>query len=486
LKVFRSIFKQLCSLKLAVMVILALACALAAGTILESLYDTPNAQFWVYRSRWFAGVMGLLGVNIFCVALSRWPWKKKHIPFLLAHLGILTLLAGSWVTEKKGIDGSLRFSEGENASTVDLESASLVVADGKKIFRVGVPWLPPSVPFKEISASEFGVPFDLKIDRFLSHADSVVSFVPETKAQLTSHAEQNKTAILLKVTGGPMKISQELWLWEGSPEWQNVQAGPAKFSIQRGNSPVETGHVGPSLVLVPNADGSLDYRSQSSDGKQFKGHLAQGAIEGKKISPGWRGDVKIAIEKWVPNARIQADYKPARIQYGAQAPLSAIHVTAAHQAVDVWLGLGDRAILHLDQQEVELGYFSKRIVLPFSVRLDRFTVEHDQGTMNPASYSSRVTVTDAAGQRDVLISMNEPLEHRGFTLYQASYEDADPRPVTSILTVNQDPGRVAKYTGSALIVLGSILLFAAKYRQARQQRKQSPSRKGSAMEVLGT
>ncbi|MBI2712793.1 MAG: hypothetical protein HYX41_08075, partial [Bdellovibrio sp.] len=49
-------FKQLCSLKLAVLVILTLALALAAGTVLESVYDTPTAQYWVYRARWFSGV----------------------------------------------------------------------------------------------------------------------------------------------------------------------------------------------------------------------------------------------------------------------------------------------------------------------------------------------------------------------------------------------------------------------------------------------
>ena len=39
------LFGALCSLKLAVVVILSLAAALAAGTILESLYDTATAQY---------------------------------------------------------------------------------------------------------------------------------------------------------------------------------------------------------------------------------------------------------------------------------------------------------------------------------------------------------------------------------------------------------------------------------------------------------
>ena len=56
--------------------------------------------------------------------------------------------------------------------------------------------------------------------------------------------------------------------------------------------------------------------------------------------------------------------------------------------------------------------------------------------------------------------MNEPLKHEGFTFYQASFErDESGKPVTSILSVNHDPGRWVKYLGSFLIVLGSVVLF---------------------------
>src|SRR4051812_21722394 len=83
-KVVLKLFRLLSSLKLAVMVILGLAISLSTATILESLYDTPTAQYWVYRSLWFYCLLGGLGANIFFVAMSRYPWKKKHIPFLLA------------------------------------------------------------------------------------------------------------------------------------------------------------------------------------------------------------------------------------------------------------------------------------------------------------------------------------------------------------------------------------------------------------------
>jgi cytochrome c biogenesis protein ResB len=103
------------------------------------------------------------------------------------------------------------------------------------------------------------------------------------------------------------------------------------------------------------------------------------------------------------------------------------------------------------------------LLLPFQLYLNRFQIEHDQGTTSPASYASHVVVSGQQGRKEVTISMNEPLEYQGYTVYQASYEDAQPRPVTSIFAINQDPGRFWKYLGSLFIVLGIVWLFVSKH-----------------------
>jgi len=67
---FGTFYSLFISLKLAVAVILGLTLALMVATFLESIYDTRTAQYFVYQSWWFTGLLGLLGVNIFFVALS--------------------------------------------------------------------------------------------------------------------------------------------------------------------------------------------------------------------------------------------------------------------------------------------------------------------------------------------------------------------------------------------------------------------------------
>jgi hypothetical protein len=65
--------------------------------------------------------------------------------------------------------------------------------------------------------------------------------------------------------------------------------------------------------------------------------------------------------------------------------------------------------------------------------------------------------------------MNEPLESKGYTFYQASYIPEVPRPVTTILSVNHDPGRGLKYWGSILLILGSISLYLVKVLQRKRK-----------------
>jgi hypothetical protein len=84
--------------------------------------------------------------------------------------------------------------------------------------------------------------------------------------------------------------------------------------------------------------------------------------------------------------------------------------------------------------------------------------------MGAASYSSSVQLIDQARgineRRE--ISMNEPLLHRNYTLYQSSFAPADNGPQTSFLTVSADPGLYVKYLGCLMICGGTLLMFCTR------------------------
>src|SRR5205085_642003 len=101
----RRLIKKLASLKLAVFIMAVLIVLIAAGTITESMYDAEAARKTIYDTIWMYGAMAMLATSLIAVMADRWPWKVKHTPFILAHIGILVLMAGSILTMKTGVDG---------------------------------------------------------------------------------------------------------------------------------------------------------------------------------------------------------------------------------------------------------------------------------------------------------------------------------------------------------------------------------------------
>ena len=125
--VLNKIFKFLASIKLAVLIILGFVVLTAIGTIIESRYDMNVAAKLVYKTPWMFGILGLLAINLVAVMVDRWPWKKKHLPFLMAHIGILILLLGSYITYRLGLDGTLRLGLGQTSNKVMLSDTEIKV-----------------------------------------------------------------------------------------------------------------------------------------------------------------------------------------------------------------------------------------------------------------------------------------------------------------------------------------------------------------------
>src|SRR5437868_10761008 len=108
-----AIFRFFASLKLAVVLLAVLIIASIAGTIYESSFDAKVARAYVYRAPWFNLWLVLLAANLTVSALSRWPWRKHHVAFLITHLGIITLLTGSLIGRIFGIEGTITLFRGD-------------------------------------------------------------------------------------------------------------------------------------------------------------------------------------------------------------------------------------------------------------------------------------------------------------------------------------------------------------------------------------
>ena len=64
------------------------------------------------------------------------------------------------------------------------------------------------------------------------------------------------------------------------------------------------------------------------------------------------------------------------------------------------------------------------------------------GTNIAKSFSSEIFLIENETQRRVLIEMNAPLRHKGYTFYQASFAELNDGREATVLAVVQNSGRL--------------------------------------------
>tara|TARA_B100000214_G_C23966876_1_gene628112 strand:- start:558 stop:1682 length:1125 start_codon:yes stop_codon:yes gene_type:complete len=98
----------------------------------------------------------------------------------------------------------------------------------------------------------------------------------------------------------------------------------------------------------------------------------------------------------------------------------------------------------------------KRTYIPFSINLLDFEKVMHPGTNVAKSYSSEVNLIEDAISRRILIKMNEPLRHSGYTFYQASFVDGLDKE-TSVLAAVKNYGRLFPYISSIIMSIGLLI-----------------------------
>jgi cytochrome c biogenesis factor len=115
------------SFQLGIPVMVALGVLVAWGTIVESQYDAAAAKKIVYESWMMFVTMSLLVYNLTIVVFDRWPWKWRHYPFIVVHAGMITIIAGGYVTQKFGLDGQMVVPIGGKNNMASVSFTDLVV-----------------------------------------------------------------------------------------------------------------------------------------------------------------------------------------------------------------------------------------------------------------------------------------------------------------------------------------------------------------------
>lgn len=116
------------------------------------------------------------------------------------------------------------------------------------------------------------------------------------------------------------------------------------------------------------------------------------------------------------------------------------------------------------------GHVISRHELPFTVKLDDFVLETYPGTRRPSGFLSKVQITDhASGQTfPARIWMNHELHHRGYALFQSSYQQSMGREAT-VLSVSKDPGQTVVFVGFITLIAGMIIVLGTRMVQTQER-----------------
>ncbi len=290
------VFKFFASLKLAVVLLAVLILASIAGTIWESSFDAKVARAYVYGAPWFNIWLLLLVANLTVSALSRWPWKKHHVAFLITHLGIITLLFGSLIGRVWGVEGTITLFKGEPPSSrLLIDQHQLRVRDTDGIVK-GYPAEfvnRPPTPQR---------PWDL--GPLASGARlSMIGYAPAVEGKLNPKPLETggTPALHFTITTAMMGQKLEGWLLadDDHDDHGKFNMGLATIELKRGTAPASTNtSEGPSATGEVEIEESIFAFAKAADqqvGKALKGGSTGAKVLLSQPTPGNKGSVTITI-----------------------------------------------------------------------------------------------------------------------------------------------------------------------------------------------
>jgi len=130
MNILKRIYHFLGGINCAISLLATTAILVIVGTFIESHTDSHRiAANYIYSSPLFALLLWGFFLNILISACRRWPFKVKHIPFLITHLGLLMILGGCLIKNYYGVQGYMTLVEGSGSHQLVIPDSYSVVLE---------------------------------------------------------------------------------------------------------------------------------------------------------------------------------------------------------------------------------------------------------------------------------------------------------------------------------------------------------------------
>ncbi|MDG2122815.1 MAG: cytochrome c biogenesis protein ResB, partial [Verrucomicrobiales bacterium] len=240
----------------------------------------------------------------------------------------------------------------------------------------------------------------------------------------------------------------------------------------------EMGEVESEILVIPESEfGHLEGKNSRTffrDGLPFDlvvSHYSRNASL-RKAAEGLEGADAVGG----PVAR-KAQISPEPLDPTAEANVGAVYVEVAGDGVKsdrgaiLWAGNDDwtHEVEMEDGRKYSIAIIRHGWSVPFEIELEKFTRVLHPNTGMAKEFNSRVKRVSGEEERDVLIEMNEPLRHDGFTFFQASWgPQNDPRAAEfyTVLAVVKNPSDQWPKYFIYIVTLGLVVHFVEKLMRA--------------------
>lgn len=437
--------------------------SMAIATFAENDFDTATAKTLVYNSKWFELLMLWLilifAANIKTYRLFRWSkW-----PVLMLHLAFIVMFIGGAVTRYFSFEGQMPIKTGETSNKIISNKTYFIleITDGQKALRYDKNAY--SMSHFNGKNSAWPLKRTYKQDYFFGDKKLTLKsldYVPTAKDSIQETPSGRK---ILEITTISKNGRESVLLGEG--ETKNAGGtvmsfnNPTKGSLQlvaQGNHILLTSpYEGAYMNMTGQGVGVV---TDSALLKKRSGHLEMNqatlinfrtlytinntsfiitkpAISGKVVY--YKGDKSNPMEASLPDA-------------------ITVELSSGNEK-DTLIVLGGPGVTgfsnntKINGMDVSIGFGSKFIYTPFSIRCDQFIIDRYPGSTNPSSYKSELTVIDNRQETPHSVYMNNVMDYHGYRFFQAGYF---PDESGTILSVNADRW------GTHITYLGYLLLFA--------------------------
>jgi hypothetical protein len=465
----RAVYHFLGSISFALLLIASVATLVIFGTVIESKTDSHRyAASLTYGHPFFAALLWGFFINILVSALRRWPFQKKHLPFLITHFGLLMILGGALIKSSYGTQGTMQLLEGGSAQKILLpQSYAIKVAsrEASDQFVLGKDL--------HLSSGEKGAFPALEIQ--------LVGYAPHATVNYESWIRGNQVFIqglkpfdVHPEKEGEFPVSSRVRLQPAPAPLWNLFAFHTQDVTRLADTIQKETSLHPALVFAQDAQGVTLYAIDTRGHRQMCSFLHATPQTLVVYDQGYGGYCSLAKfrlggEEITLESPLHGRYQPqsSLAKWEDNTPLVTLRIKEGNQATYLSLPYDPTALglkwPALDGKYV-LSFQPQERALPYKLRLRQARQLNYPHSNQPFSYESDLVIADLEHHttEEQTISMNHVHETwDGYRFYLAHMTPEDPGAVKRIqLVINHDPAKYTlTYPGAVFLSLGIFLLF---------------------------